>query len=332
VSERLSFMLVGAGAIAQAYAQAFKVTSLAHVVAVVDPRPEVAQATAEGLGSRAFASLGEALREVRPDAAVVCAPPAAHPDLAVQLLEQGVPVLCEKPLAVDLAGARRMVEAARSRGALLTMASKFRYVEDVIEAKSIVASGLIGDVILFENAFTSRVDMSSRWNTDRAVSGGGVLIDNGTHSVDIIRYFFGPIAAVQAMEGKRLQTPRVEDTVRLFARTESGVVASVDLSWTLNKELESYLDVYGTSGTVRVGWKGSRYRHASSPGWVPFGRGYDKVGAFQRQLENFSRAIRGEEPLLITEEDALASVRVVDAAYQSLDQGGWVQIDGRRAA
>jgi predicted dehydrogenase len=332
MSDPLSFVLVGAGAIAQAYVQALKVIPSARVAAVVDPRVDAAKAVAEGLGCRAEASLEDALRAVEPDAAIVCTPPASHPELAIQLLDRGVHVLCEKPLACDLQSARRMLGAAKARRVLLTMGSKFRYVDDVIEAKSLLASGLLGDIVLFENSFTSRVDMSNRWNTDPAVSGGGVLIDNGTHSVDIIRYFLGPIASVQAIEGKRLQTPRVEDTVRLFVRTVSGVVANVDLSWSVNKEQETYIDVYGSGGTIRVGWKSSRYRHASNANWVPFGRGYDKVAAFRKQVENFTGAILGKEQLLITDEDALASVHVIDAAYQSLNRNDWVPVEGAARA
>jgi predicted dehydrogenase len=331
VSAPLSFVLVGAGAISQSYVQAFKDTPLARLAGVVDPRREAARAVAEGTGCRAYESLAEALRASEFDAAVVCAPPAMHAELCLASIEAGVHVLCEKPLSTDMASARRMVEAASRRGVHLTMGSKFRYVDDVIEAKSIVTSGILGELILFENTFTARVDMSKRWNADHAISGGGVLIDNGTHSVDIVRYFLGPIADVHAVEGKRVQGLRVEDTVRLFVRSRSNVMANVDLSWTLNKERDSYVEIYGSDGTVRVGWKESRYRHASNAKWIPFGRGYDKVAAFRKQVENFCKAIRGEEPLLITSDDALASVQVIEAAYRSLAQNAWVPVE-RKAA
>ena len=328
MAKPMTFALVGAGAISQSYAQALRGCEMAQIVAVADVREQAAQALAEDLGCASYDSHEKLAAAGEVEAAIVCTPPATHPAICRAFLERGIPVLCEKPLAVDSRHARELLEVAERAGVVFTMASKFRYVDDVVRAKSIVASGLLGEMVLFENAFTSRVDMTRRWNSDPRIGGGGVLIDNGTHSVDIVRYFLGPIEAVSAVEGKRVQGLPVEDTVRLFVRTTEGVLASIDLSWSLNKELESYIDIYGSNGTVRVGWKASRYRPTSSPDWIPFGKGYDKVEAFRRQVENFCRAVRGQEPLLITAADALASVEVIEAAYESLRHDDWVSVGG----
>lgn len=330
--EALRLGLVGAGAISQSYVQALRSSEAARIVAVADVRPEAGKALAEDLGCAAYASHEALAKEAGVDAVIVCTPPSTHPEICHAFLGRKISVLCEKPLSIDSASARQLIEAAASAGVVFTMASKFRYVDDVIRAKSLLASGLLGDIVLFENAFTSRVDMSRRWNSDPALAGGGVLIDNGTHSVDIVRYFLGPIEAVEAVEGKRIQGLRVEDTVRLFVRTQSGVLGSIDLSWSLNKELDTYIDIYGSNGVVRIGWKESKYRPISSPDWIVFGKGYDKVEAFRRQIENFCGAVRGDEPLLITAADALASVQVIEAAYASMRSDDWVAVGAAGSA
>jgi predicted dehydrogenase len=322
----IRFGLVGAGGIAQAYAQAFEGCDEARVVAVADVRPDAAGALAERLRCPSFSSVDELTDAVELDAAVVCTPPVSHPDVCLALLARRVHVLCEKPLCTSSAAARKMLDAARRARVILTMASKFRYTQDVVRAKSLVASGILGEVVLFENAFTARIDMASRWNSNPEVSGGGVLIDNGTHSVDIMRYFLGPLAEVQVVEGKRVQGLRVEDTVRVFARSAGGVMGSIDLSWSIDKHLDSYINLYGSQGTLSVGWKESKYRLHSGREWVVFGAGYNKTQAFRNQILNFSRAIHGEESLLITGQDALASVEVVEAAYRALRCEHWTRI------
>jgi predicted dehydrogenase len=327
MDSRVRFALIGAGAIAQSYSQAFEECPEARLVAVVDLRIDAARALAERFRCPSYASPDEVCENgVRFDAVLLCTPPNSHEALSTYFLQRKFPVLCEKPFALDPASARRMLEAARRAGVLLTMCSKFRFVEDVVRAKSIVLSGILGDIILFENAFTSRVDMTERWNANPTVSGGGVLIDNGAHSVDLMRYFLGPLADVQVVEGKRVQGLEVEDTVRIFVRSVGGVMGSIDLSWSINKELDSYLNIYGSRGTILVGWNESKYRQSSSRDWIVFGKGYDKVQALRSQLSNFARAIRGEERLLITAEDALASVQVIDAAYRSLRGDHWTTI------
>jgi predicted dehydrogenase len=324
--QKVRFGLVGAGGIAQAYVQAFETCELAKLVAVADVRLEAAKAMAEQVNCSCFDSHQAMAEAVELDAVIICTPPVSHPEISIYFLDRNINVLCEKPLSISVASARDMSEAASRSNAKLTMGSKFRYAEDVVKAKSIVASGILGEVVLFENAFTGRVDMSNRWNSNPAVSGGGVLIDNGTHSVDIMRYFLGPLSDVQVVEGKRIQGLPVEDTVRIFVKSTSGVVGNIDLSWSLNKELDWYIRIYGSNGTISVGWKESKYRQSTSQDWIIFGNGYNKVQSFRSQIENFTRAIRQEEALLITADDAMASVEVMEACYAALNHSRWTSV------
>ena len=322
----LRFAIVGTGAIATAYEAAFENLSLGKVTAVCDVRYSAAQAFAQRLGCDAYASPEYLVRYGNFDAAVVCTPPATHEAIATLLLNHGKHVLCEKPLATSVPSAWRMLEAARRNNAVLTMASKFRYVKDVRSAHQLAADGAVGEVIFVENAFTSRVDMRQRWNSDASISGGGVLIDNGTHAVDVLRYFLGNLRDVQVVEGRRIQGLAVEDTVRLFVHNNDGAMGSSDLSWSIDKELESFLRIYGADGTIVVGWKESKYRRRDEREWHVFGNGYDKVQAFHDQLQNFCQALIGQSELLITARDALASVEVIRAAYAALERERWERV------
>lgn len=324
--EPLKFGLIGAGGIAQAYVQAFAKSTVSQLVGIADIRHEAAAATAEVAGCESFSSYQTMAESLDLDAVIICTPPNTHREVGVYFLERQVHVLCEKPLSIRSDDALAMQAIAEESSVILTMASKFRYVDDVIKAKSIVQSGILGEIVLFENAFTARVDMSTRWNANPDISGGGVLIDNGTHSLDIMRYFLGPLVEVQVVEGKRVQNLAVEDTVRIFAKSQNGTIGNVDLSWSINKELDHYIRIYGSQGVVSVGWKESKYRQNSSSDWIVFGQGYNKVQAFSNQIENFSKAILGQESLLITATDGVASVAAVEAAYQSLEQSRWTAI------
>lgn len=331
-SQPVRFGLIGAGAIAQTYAQVFDGWNGARLAAVADLRLDAAQAMGDAMKCPAFGSHAELLAGAELDAVIVCTPPNTHEEIVVASARRGLHVLCEKPFALDGASARRMIDVAEQAEIRLTMASKFRYTEDVVRARSIVASGILGQILAVENTFTARVDMAQRWNADPAISGGGVLIDNGTHSVDIMRYFLGPIAEVLAVAGQRIQDLPVEDTARLFVRSSTGVPGHIDLSWSINKDVDWYLCIYGTSGTIQVGWRESRYRQNSGRDWIVFGKGYRKVQAFRDEMANFTAAIRGEDRLLIDAEDALASVEVIEAAYRSLPQARWMAVPPARAA
>lgn len=319
----LRFGLIGTGGIAQTYAQAFHTTDLCKLVAVADVRKESADAFAEPFAAASFETYKDLAENSEIDAVIISTPPNSHPEIAEYFMKRGIHVLCEKPLCLSVPEAEQMIATANANNVVFTMASKFRYVEDIVKAKALVASGILGEIIQFENAFTAKVDMSKRWNSDEAVSGGGVLMDNGTHSVDIIRYFLGPITDVIAVDGGGTQGLSVDENVKLMTRTESGIIATVDLTWGINKELPNFISIYGTGGTLHIGWRESKFKLNSSPDWTVFGKGYDKVQAFRSKIENFRDAVRGNGDLVIKSDGALASVQVIEAAYRSLNGSKW---------
>lgn len=316
--------LIGAGGIAQTHLQVFDLVPQAELVAIVDSRIEAANASAETYRCKAFESVDKMLSETSIDAAIVCTPPSTHPEICDKLLNQKIHVLCEKPMAISRHACQRMIDTAEANGVILTMASKFRYVDDLVYVKQLIESGVLGEVILFENTFAGYVDMSKRWNSNIEISGGGVLIDNGTHSVDIVRYLLGPIVKIQAIEGKNAQNLAVEDTVRIHAMTSKGILAAIDLSWSLNKQTPWFVSVYGTGGTALVGWKESKYKRSTDSDWTVFGTGYDKHASFANQLRNFLGAINGSEALRVTSSDAIASVVAIEAAYWSIKRHDWI--------
>lgn len=261
----------------------------------------------------------------RPDAAIVATPPSTHAGIVVRLAEAGIHALCEKPLATTLSDATTMVEAAERAGVRLMMASKFRFVDDVAEASRRIADGAIGQPVFYDNAFCGHVDMGARWNSDPRVSGGGVLIDNGAHAVDLARFLMGEVDRVLAATGPKLQPLEVEDSVRILFETQSGALGRADLSWSVDIGSTSYAAVHGSTGSIELGWKGARLR--TPDGWQPFGTGYDKRRAFLNQLAHFASVIRSEAAPRIDDQDALASVRFVGAAQRSLASGSWCRLD-----
>lgn len=318
-----SFVLIGAGAISRAYAQAFANGLPFSLDGVADLDINAAREVAGITGSQSFDDIEIMCAELRPTAAIVCTPPDTHAAICIELMNLGIHVLCEKPLAINSQDARRMINAAEHNNVTFTMGSKFRFVDDVQAARQIIESGQLGEIVLFENTFTGHVDMSRRWNSNPQISGGGVLIDNGTHSIDIMRYLLGAITDLQVVEGRRIQDLDVEDTVRLFVRNHAGAMGSIDLSWSMNKAQPHFISVYGSEGTLHVGWKESRFKRSTDAEWTIFGNGYDKIAAFSNQLNNFAAAISGEEELVITATDALASVMTIETAYEALRSTEW---------
>ena len=304
MNESRKVAIVGCGSIARAHAAAIDALPELELAAVVDSDP-AALATAEReLGAPGFATVEELLSENRTDLACVCTPPATHRPIVESLLAAGLDVLCEKPLATSPDDARAMIESAARAGRTLSVSDKFRHVADLVEAGDKLRAGEIGSPLQYAVSFCAPVDVRGRWPSNPALSGGGVLMDNGPHAFDVLSHVLdAPIEHLTAVFAEPRLAPPVEDTALLQFRTESGSTGRIELSWVyFTKDLD-YLVIQGTEGAITVGWTEGQLRRHGEREWTPFGSGYDKGAAFREVWEAF---LRGDSDATRTNQGASA--------------------------
>lgn len=317
---------MGFGRIADTHLEAWQANEGVRVTSVVDNSP-LARERARHLGLRAYDTVDEILKNESLDAVSICSPPAFHTSQAIRLMQSGVAVLCEKPLATDLASAQELVDGAAESGAVFQLATKFRHVPDIRKARDLIRHGIIGEPLTFHVEFCGAVDMSNRWNSQSELSGGGVLIDNGCHAVDTVRFLLSGIVKIQGVPLRPVQRLDVEDSAMMLATTECGATGKITLSWSMKSWSDYYISIQGTRGMIQIGWKKS-YLHVEGEAPVEIGAGYSKLGAHKRMMGMFRDLVRtgNADEAWISYEDALASSTVMEAAYRSMQTLRWARV------
>ncbi|MCC6766459.1 MAG: Gfo/Idh/MocA family oxidoreductase [Deltaproteobacteria bacterium] len=319
--------IIGLGRAGTVHLDAWPHVRGAEVVAVCDPSP-AARKRARELGIRVYTDPALMLETAELDGVTIATPPADHAEIAIACLDRGVHVLCEKPLALTTWDALAMLKAAARNKRQLLLATKFRHVPELAAARELIAGGKLGDPVAFEVSFCSPVDMSKRWNSQRGVAGGGVIIDNGCHAFDIMSYLFGSVTRVQTNLHRPLQRIGVEDGATIQVRAGDGVVGKADVSWSLSTGRNSYVNVHGSLGTIEVGWQETRVKYLGKD-WETIGGSYDKIDAHRRMQTCFVETSQsgGATPPWISTVECLRTVAAVEAAYRSVHSGGWEWVD-----
>ncbi|MGN6258017.1 MAG: Gfo/Idh/MocA family protein [Solirubrobacterales bacterium] len=205
---RLGFL--GVGWIGRNRMEALAREGLARVAAVADPQAEALAAAAEVAPAAERGQSLEELLEHDLDGVVIATPSALHAEQAVAALESGLAVFCQKPLARDAEETRRVLEAARGADRLLAVDFSYRHVEALRAAHEQVASGAIGDLHTLDLVFHNAYGPDKPWFTDPELSGGGCLIDLGTHLVDLALWLTGSAVPLSSISGQRNHAIEVE--------------------------------------------------------------------------------------------------------------------------
>lgn len=315
-----SLAIIGTGRVAADHATAIQQVAGCRLISVFDRTSEVATAFASRFQTCVAASVESMIQDSRPDAVIVCTPPATHFEFCRFFLSHHIPVLCEKPLVIQTSEAKILQQLAITHQTPLVLATKFRFVSDIQHAKKLIEENFLGNVFRAEITYEAEIDMADRWNSQPEISGGGVLIDNGPHATDLARYLFGPIATVKAWITFQ-KSWLVEDTAELELISETGVNIKIRLSWSKVSSTDWFLKLTGRQGECEIGWRHSHLKMGSGSPAQFFGSGYDKRSAFSEQLLHFVRAVRGESTFSATMDDAISAVTTVEAGYRSTMTG-----------
>ncbi len=226
----------------------------ARVAGVQDVDAERAGRVGEEYGCPVHADLASLLAEPA-DLAVILAPHPFHADLAVASLRAGRHVLVEKPMAVQVAEADRMVAEAERTGLVLAVAFQQRTRPEVREARRLVSEGFLGDL--------RRADVLATWPRRHAYfqtapwrgtwrgEGGGVLINQGQHDLDLLRHLAGQPARLRAWTSTRVHPVETEDSVQAMVEWPGGATGSIHIS-TAEVDESQRIELTGSRGRLRL--------------------------------------------------------------------------------
>ncbi|MCW3058991.1 MAG: gfo/Idh/MocA family oxidoreductase [Capsulimonas sp.] len=309
---------------AQSYAAAIAANSGATLAGVWDADAARGQAMADLYKTTFYASERELLAQGL-DGAVVASENVHHRRLVEMAAEAGVKaILCEKPLATTVANARAMVDYCAARNVKLATAFPCRYSPAFQSLLQKVQGGAVGKVLAIRGA--NRGKAPGGWFVDKALSGGGAVLDHTVHAADLNWLLLGQNATeVYAETGSEFQHAACEDTGFLTINYDGGVFATLDTSWSRPKNYPTWGDVtiqvVGTEGVIDADLFAQNLvcydDTAGTASWSNWGSGTDT-----EMIADFLRLTAGQDaPRLATGEDGLRAVQIALTAYESAALG-----------
>jgi len=328
----LRIALLGCGTMGKTHAHAYTSLGEAQVVAVCDIRPENAQALASLLGCEAFASYEAMKEKAEYDVLDVCLPTYLHCRYAIDAMQDGKHVFCEKPIALNLEDADLMVKTAKEYGVTFSVGHVLRFFPQYQAAVAQIKAGRIGTPALLR---TTRNQAFPGWSWENwyqdITKSGGPEVDLAIHDYDWLLYNFGSVKRVYA---KNLgpEHPKQMHTLAIL-RFASGAMAHVEASWALPKGIEfrTTFELVGTDG--QLCYDSSR----DCPLKTQLGSDEevslfydnplsDEMNPYRAELKAFLQAVEHKTEPVVTAAEAIAALQIALAAKESEQTGKVVHL------
>lgn len=340
---KLTFCLVGCGGIGLWHISALTELPEAELVAVADTdEKRMGRIARKSRIQSTYTDYKTMFEEVRPDAAIIATPVYLHKQMTIDALASGIHVLCEKPISRNLDEAKEMVQASRDYGAYLSHMNNWRHSGIVQRIKELTDTGEAGSIHSLYMSFANpgsehMMPFIGEWIFDKEKAGGGVVLDLGYHAVDIISYLFGEIKAVSSEVGTFVKEGDVEDIAFIVFRNQEDLPGILKLSWaeiTPMEEAGTVIKLYGTKGSISSQLQNNMIQITTNkPRLATRSIDTDDLkelpgyAGHKAKIEEFIKRVHSGEDLFEEAEDILRTSAVLEAVYQSAENGMRVEVD-----
>ncbi len=310
----MKFAIIGCGHAGRRHADQFKRIPGAELVGCCDNSAQAAEQFARDYQTTAYTDI-DSLLNLKLDGVTICTPPSTHIPIVASAIQRGIRVLCEKPLATNLDECLSL-----SQTDPLACAFKFRHLSGGAILRDMIRRGELGSILAIRGTAVSDLDMTGRWFSNRALSGGGVLFDNGVHLIDLCRFLVGDVDEVSATISGGKRKLDVEESATILLRMECGASVELFVSWEAPAPMPPLMEIYGTAGYAQLGYELKVFdANRKLIRQIPA----EGVDIWHEVIANFAGFVSGQGQPSAVFEDGFNAVAVVEAAYRSTESGGW---------
>jgi predicted dehydrogenase len=330
--------IIGLGGMGEMHASIIKDSGLVELVALCDTNRQVLRKMAKQFEVESiYTDFHEIVANPSLDMVIICLPHYLHAPVALAALRAGKHVLTEKPIAISMEEADKMIETARQNNVKLGVSEEHRYGGHVQIAKKWIKEGKLGDLYLCSctERFDSEIEQPAPqgWRNKKEMMGGGSYIDQGHHVVDLMRYIMGDPFECCAYMTRPTQMLEGEDLTLAIYRHSGGAISQVHVGWAPGIT-QSIMSIFGLKGTIIIDCPHSRYGFVSlfNPTTDDVPKPIERVEkdwgwATQKAIEKFIKAIEKDESPEYSGEEGKKNLAAILAAYRSAEKGISVKIN-----
>ena len=254
--KEIGFGIIGCGMISNWHAEAISKVQGARLAAVTDVYEKSRNDFAEKFHTSAENSVDELLARKDIDIICICTPSGLHAPLAVQAANAGKNIIVEKPMALNLKEADEVIEACKSNQVKMAVISQLRFTKAIQKLKGAVDGGLLGKLItgdIYMKFYRSQEYYNKGgWRGTWKMDGGGALMNQGIHGIDLLQYVMGSVKSVFAYTRTLARKIEVEDTAVAVLEFENGALGVIEGTTSIYPGLPRRLEINGDKGTIIV--------------------------------------------------------------------------------